>query len=292
MEVSKKKSGAKQTLSERTGSASGTLRLDKLSQEPEQYQKGWVEFYKLKFKVTPDTLIPRPETELLVDEVIAYAKRSDHPEERISDQRPLTILDLGTGAGNIIISLAKNLGLHLKGVRLIATDISKQALTVAQQNTKLHGVSDKITFIQSDLLPTLNFHFNVRSHIEMAQPDIIVTNLPYIPSARIPYLDSSVKDFEPHLALDGGPDGFALYRKLFAQIRHRMTPKSRGVATNPPPGWKPKLILGEIDYTHGEIATAEAQKYFPQAKVEVKTDLAHKQRILKIEFTGPAGRTR
>ena len=97
---------------------------------------------------------------------------------------------------------------------------------------------------------------------------IIVTNLPYIPSERIPYLDSSVKDFEPHVALDGGEDGFELYRKLFAQIKEK--------------DWKPKLIIGEIDYTHGELAINEAQKYFPETKVEVKTDLAYKQRILLI----------
>lgn len=95
---------------------------------------------------------------------------------------------------------------------------------------------------------------------------VIVTNLPYIPSARIPYLDSSVKDFEPHIALDGGEDGFELYRKLFGQINQNR--------------WKIKLLIGEIDYTHGELAIHEALKYFPNAQVEIKTDLSHKQRIL------------
>ena len=226
----------------------------KRSSTPKQYIRGWIEFYKFKFKVTPDVLIPRPETELLLDEVLNFLTH------RHTD--PLTILDIGTGAGNIAISIAKNLSLYLRGgnVNIIATDISGKALKVAQQNAKLHGVSDKIEFIQSDLLS------NVPRSEDIC---VIVTNLPYIPTARIPYLDSSVKNFEPYIALDGGEDGFNLYRKLFAQINQK--------------DWKPKLIIGEIDYTHGELAVDEATKFFPETTVEVKTDLAHKQRILLIQ---------
>ncbi len=215
--------------------------------KPDQYIKGFVEFYKLRFKVTPDALIPRPETELLVDAVLDFAK----------SQNQVTVLDIGTGTGNIAISLAKN----APNVKVIATDVSEKALDVARQNAKFHGVENKITFIHSNLLsdiPTLRHSENL----------IIVTNLPYIPTERINYLDSSVKDFEPHVALDGGEDGFELYRKLFTQINER--------------GLKPKLILGEIDYTHGELAAFEAQKYFPNASVEVKKDLAHLQRILTV----------
>lgn len=130
---------------------------------------------------------------------------------------------------------------------------------MAAQNAKLHGVEDRITFLQSNLLSAIE-----------KNADVIVTNLPYIPTARIPYLDSSVKDFEPHVALDGGEDGFGLYRKLFSQIKER--------------NLKFKLLLGEIDYTHRELAVNEALKFFPDAQAEVKTDLAHKQRILKISF--------
>lgn len=216
-----------------------------ISSKPSQYIKGWVEFYKLNFIVTPDVLIPRPETELLVDEVLKFIKL------------PTTILDLGTGSGNIAISIAKN----IKDIKIIATDISEKALKVARQNAKLHGVESKIKFVKSNLISNI------------PRPEgicIIVTNLPYIPTERIPYLDPSVKDFEPKVALDGGEDGFELYRKFFAQINERK--------------WKPKLIVAEIDYTHGELAALEAQKYFPDARVEVKLDLHHKQRILKITF--------
>lgn len=232
-----------------------------LSNQPSAYKKGYAEFYKLKFKITPDVLIPRPETELLVDEVLKFVHKPQTP-----NHQPITILDLGTGSGNIAISLAKNLPSSYP-VHIIATDISPKALKVARQNAKLHRVEDKITFIKSNLLCNLGGC--------TFKPNIIVTNLPYIPSARIPYLDSSVKNFEPHIALDGGEDGFELYRKLFQQIKE---------FSLPPQGWKPKLIVGEIDYTHGELAVDEAYKYFPEAEIEVKTDLAHLQRILKISF--------
>ncbi|MBI2019068.1 peptide chain release factor N(5)-glutamine methyltransferase [Candidatus Daviesbacteria bacterium] len=242
------------------------------SSRPSQYSKGWVEFYKLKFKVTPDVLIPRPETELLVDEVLKNIKDED------------IILDIGTGAGNIAVSLACNLGGY--NVKIIATDVSSKALKIARQNAKLHGVEDKIRFTQSDLLSAFCHSERSEESLTNVRPTyvgdpslitqddnlIIVTNLPYIPTARIPYLDSSVKDFEPHIALDGGEDGFKLYRKLFHQV------STLGVTL----GWHPRLIIGEIDYTHGKLALNETQKFFPMALIEVKKDLAHLQRILLI----------
>ncbi len=239
------------------------------SLRPSQYIKGWVEFYKLKFKVTPDVLIPRPESELLVDEILNFLKTINY--------KLITILDIGTGSGNIAISIAKNLSFHPKGVRIniIATDISKKALNLARQNAKLHGVEKKIKFIQSNLLQ------NVRE-----KPDIIVANLPYIPTARIPYLNSAVKDYEPKIALDGGSDGFELYRKLFKQILVRTY--NPGLNLNLQSGiGKLKLIICEIDYTHGELALKEAQNYFPNAQIEIKTDLSHKQRILTIQPVAP-----
>ncbi len=235
--------------------------------KPQQYIKGYAEFYKLRFKATPDVLIPRPETELLVDEVLSHINVIVKMNEATTKQS-ITVLDVGTGAGNIAISIARNLPLNSQ-VQIIATDISEKALTIARQNAMLHGVADGIVFLKSDLLKNPALH----SYILNTKYSILVTNLPYIPSYRIPYLDSSVKDFEPLIALDGGGDGFDLYRKLFRQITD---------FSLPPRGWKPKLIVGEIDYTQAEIAIKEADKYFPEARAEVKLDLAHRQRILSI----------
>lgn len=231
------------------------------SDKPNAYVEGHIEFYKLKFKVTSDVLIPRPETELLVDSVLEFI-RSKLVTGKLANE--ITILDIGTGAGNIAISITKNLptGKQAPNVKIIATDVSEKALKIARQNAKLHGVENKIEFIQSDLLSAFNNSELITQNSEL----IIVTNLPYIPSARIPYLDSSVKDFEPHVALDGEEDGFGLYRKLFQQIGEK--------------NWKPDFLVGEIDYTHGELAANEAQKYFPGAEVEIRKDLAHMQRIL------------
>ncbi len=217
--------------------------------KPKQYIQGFVEFYKLKFKVTEDVLIPRPETELLVDEVLKFYSLNP---------KPFTLIDIGTGAGNISISIVKNLP---AGRQVIATDVSAKALKIAKQNAKLHGVLDRIDFLKSNLLS--NYQLQTTNY-----PLVIVTNLPYIPSERIPYLDSSVKDFEPHIALDGGDDGFYLYKKLFQELKDKKV--------------KFSLLVGEIDYTHGESALLEANKYFPEMNCEVKLDLHHRQRILKI----------
>ncbi len=242
---------------------------------PAAYSKGWVEFYKLKFKVSPDVLIPRPETELLVDEVLRL--------------KPCVVLDVGTGSGNIAISIAKNLSLHLRGgkLKVVATDVSERALDVARQNAKFHQVEDKIDFVESNLLSNvISSSLSVRARLradglnysegyilrQHPQNDnfIIVANLPYIPTDRIDHLDSSVKEFEPHLALDGGEDGFGLYRKLFEQMREK--------------NLVPKYLIAEIDYTQGDLAVAVVKEYFPEAEVEVRLDLAHRQRILVVTF--------
>jgi release factor glutamine methyltransferase len=220
---------------------------------PPQYLKGWVEFYKLKFKVTPDVLIPRPETELLVDEVINSSSLLVHGSS--------TILDVGTGSGCIAISIAKN----APKVKIFATDISGEALEVARQNAKKHRVDKKIFFLKSDLLDKINFQLSTFN-----SQFIIVTNLPYIPNHRIDFLDPSVRDFEPRIALQGGLDGFDLYRRLFSQMKEK--------------NLIPKLFIGEIDESQAKIALSEAKKYFPKAKVEVKKDLAKKPRILIIKF--------
>lgn len=213
------------------------LRVEK----PKQYQQGWTEFYKLKFFITEDTLIPRPETELLVDEILKL--------------KPGTVLDLGTGSGNIAISVAKN----LPNTKILATDISPKALIVAKKNAKFHKVESRIFFEVRDLLEGMQ-----------KAPDIIVTNLPYIPTARLLYIDPMVTDWEPKIALDGGIDGFELYRKLFTKIEQKKL--------------YPKYLIGETDYSHADLVLQETRKHFPKAEVEVRNDLAKMQRYFVIKF--------
>lgn len=211
------------------------------AEKPKQYQQGWTEFYKLKFFISEDTLIPRPETELLVDEVIKL--------------NPATLLDIGTGSGCIAISVAKN----IKDIRILATDISEKALEIAKKNAKFHRVENKIFFQKRDLLQGMQI-----------APDVIVTNLPYIPTARLMHIDPMVTDWEPKIALDGGEDGFELYRTLFNQMQQNKL--------------FPKYLIGEIDYTQAELVLAEIKQRFPKAKAEVKEDLAKMQRYFIIQF--------
>ena len=214
-------------------------------EKPKQYQQGWTEFYKLKFFLTPDSLIPRPETELLVDEVLKLTQNIENP----------VIMDLGTGSGNVAIAIAKN----SPEAKILATDVSQKALEVARKNSLFHKTSDRIIFETRDLLERMQ-----------KAPDIIVTNLPYIPTARLLYIDPMVTQWEPKVALDGGIDGFELYRKLFTQIEQKKL--------------YPKYLIGEIDYSHADFVVQESRRFFPHAEVEVKHDLAKKQRYFVIKF--------
>lgn len=163
-----------------------------ISGEPLQYITGIQEFMKINFVVTKDVLIPQPDTEILVEEVIKIANRLDNP----------LILDLCTGSGAIAVSLAKN----IPNAKIVATDISKRALEIARQNAKLNGVLNNIDFIESDL-------FNKIKNIKF---DIIVSNPPYIETDEIRKLPKDVRQ-EPTIALDGGKDGLDFYRTIFAK---------------------------------------------------------------------------
>lgn len=159
--------------------------------EPIQYITGETEFYGLPFRVTPDVLIPRPETEHLVEIVIELAARF----------KPLRIVDIGTGSGAIAVALAH----HLPDAAITAIDLSADALTIAQENAKRNGVT--IRFLQGDLLaPVAHEKF-----------DLIVSNPPYVPEPDRPTLSIEVRDHEPALALFAGPDGLDIYRRLIPQ---------------------------------------------------------------------------
>lgn len=167
----------------------------KAAGEPAQYMIGEQEFYGRPFTVNPAVLIPRPETELLVEEIIRLGSRMGES---------LHAVDIGTGSGAIAVTLAA----ACPGWRVTATDLSPQALAVARDNARRNGVDGRIRFAEGDLLsPFLASGETI---------DILVSNPPYIPTADIEELQPEVRDHEPRSALDGGPDGLDLYRRLVA----------------------------------------------------------------------------
>lgn len=161
------------------------------AREPLQYIIGCQEFFKLKFEVTPDVLIPRPETEFIV----AAAMELVNPEDAIS------ILEIGTGSGCIVISLLT----ELKNARAVATDISPKALQVADRNARRHGVNGRLALIQADMFPG----FDGQSPFSL-----VVSNPPYVPAADIEGLQPEVRDHEPRSALVAGADGLSHIRVL------------------------------------------------------------------------------
>lgn len=167
----------------------------RLKGEPIAYIVGYKEFLSSHFKVTSDTLIPRPETEILVNEIIKRIKEKNIEQVRI--------LEIGTGTGCIIISIIKELQNESISISGVAIDISERALEIARYNGKALEVSDKIEFINCDLKDFNQNDFN-----------IVVSNPPYIPSNDIFSLETSVKDYEPQIALDGGSDGLEFYREI------------------------------------------------------------------------------
>jgi release factor glutamine methyltransferase len=169
--------------------------------EPLQYITGQQEFYGLMLEVTRDTLIPRPETELLVEAVELWATR-------FHDGRTLHIADVGTGTGAIAIALAT----HLAGVRVTAVDIANATLQVARANATRLGCADRITFREGDLLA--GFAEN--------SLDAVVSNPPYVPAADAATMQPEVVGWEPHTALFSGADGLEHIRRLIAESRTRL----------------------------------------------------------------------
>ncbi|MPZ48757.1 MAG: HemK family protein methyltransferase [Dehalococcoidia bacterium] len=252
----------------------------RLAHEPTAYITGHREFYGLDFAVTTDTLIPRPETETLVDAALDIIRRRppharyrlDHwPEPSYEEtfatpQRPIpeqpalpgagvTIADIGTGSGAIAVSLAR----ALPGVRLIAIDLSAAALEVASANARRHGVDSRIDFRQGDLLSPLD-----------TRVDVIIANLPYVNTPDYLTLDPEVRDQEPQSALDGGPDGLDLIRRLIAAAPSRLNPQSS--------------LLLEFGASQSEALTALAHAVFPNSAITIRPDLAGHPRVLIVSL--------
>jgi release factor glutamine methyltransferase len=185
--------------------------------EPVQHLTGHQEFWGLDFLVTPEVLIPRPETEHLVEVTLARLATREVREGRppATDGSGLFIADVGTGSGCIAIALAK----QLPKANFYASDISQAALEVARRNALKHGVSQQIAFANDSLLD----HAAPRDH-EKARFDAIVSNPPYIGLREAASLDREVRDHEPPAALYGGPEGYELYGALIAQAAAHLAP--------------------------------------------------------------------
>lgn len=176
--------------------------------EPLAYILGAKEFWSLSLRVNPSVLIPRPETETLVEAALEELKEAVKKESL-----PISALELGTGSGAIVIALARELG---ASVSWWATDISREALEVARWNARELGVQGRIKFLEGDLWEALES--------DQHRFRLVISNPPYIPTALIQQLEPEIRCYEPSLALDGGPDGLAVIRRIIEQAPHRLVP--------------------------------------------------------------------
>ncbi|MFA6393790.1 MAG: peptide chain release factor N(5)-glutamine methyltransferase [Patescibacteria group bacterium] len=242
--------------------------------EPLAYILGHKGFYGLDFIVNKNVLVPRPETELIIDYVTHNIKHET------SDN--IVIIDIGTGSGCIIITLAKLLNrksqiapartLQAGGNRkFIATDISKPALFVARKNAKQHGVDKQIKFLHGNLLEPALSEIK-KNKLEIGNWKLeILCNLPYLTPAQIKN-SPSIKH-EPRLALAAGRDGLKYYRELFKQIKSlRVTRYAL-------------RVLCEIDPRQKQKITALAKKFFPRSRLQIKKDLRGHSRLLVINLS-------
>jgi release factor glutamine methyltransferase len=246
-------------------SAGLEISIKRLEQgEPLPYIIGEWEFFSLPFDVNPAVLIPRPETELLVERAIAWLRK------RKSESRMYDVLDVGTGCGCIAIALAVN----VPEIQVFATDISPAALKIAHQNAGKLGVLERIVFLQVDLVPgedrssyTAETDLLPMIHLPKSY-DMIVGNLPYIPTRELHHLPISRQ--EPLVALDGGDDGLSHIRRLLSLAPQLLTPGG--------------LILLEIESSQGSTVLSLAVDTFIHAVIHLHQDLAGKDRLLEIQL--------
>lgn len=212
--------------------------------EPLGHVLGFEWFYGYRFKVNEDVLIPRPETEELVANVLAAY------DEYFSNVENVMAVDIGTGSGAIAISLKK----EEPNLHMMATDISEKAVLVAKDNAQENEAI--VSFLVGDMLQPL-----IERDIKV---DILISNPPYIPKEEV--MEDSVVNYEPHVALFGGEDGLKFYRVIFE---------------NAPQVLKEKAMMAfEMGYNQKEALSALAKSYFPEAKIEVMKDMNGKNRML------------
>ncbi len=217
----------------------------RLKREPLAYILGYREFYGINLLVNPSVLIPRPETESLIEHALFMSLMGMETAE-------LVIADVGTGTGAIAINLA----IHIPAARIYAVDNADPVLDVASYNIRAHNVADRVHLLSGNLLEPL------------PEPvDLIVANLPYIPTSRIPTLQPEIQ-WEPVRALDGGADGLDQIRTLLHQAPEKLKPHG--------------IILLELDPEQVPPVRELAQELFPEAELSVEKDLAGLDRMFVI----------
>ena len=216
----------------------------RLNREPTAYLMGEREFYGLRVAVAPGVLIPRPETESVVDETLRLVESVPAP----------ALADVGCGSGAVAVALA----VARPDAVVHALDVAPRALELTARNAAAHGASERVRVAESDLLAALPGRVNA-----------VAANLPYVASAEIPLLEPEVSRYEPREALDGGEDGLDLVRRLLAEAGERLLPGGA-------------LIL-EIDPRQSAAAQAAARGCFPAARIRVERDLAARERVLVVE---------
>lgn len=190
--------------------------------EPFQYITRRQEFYGLEFEVTPDVLIPRPETEILVEEAIKLLSNLENPQ----------FCEIGVGSGCISVSILANVA----SAKAVGVDISKAALNIAYRNAERHNVAERLTLLESDVFSNVTGKF-----------DLIASNPPYIPARDIEALQAEVRDHEPHSALDGGEGGLAIVERIISQSPELLLPNGRLLLEI---GWDQAEKVGTLFGTH------------------------------------------
>jgi release factor glutamine methyltransferase len=216
--------------------------------EPLQYVTGEVAFRHIVLKVRPGVLIPRPETEVLVDAAMPAI------DAAIAERGEALAIDLCTGSGCVALAIAQ----ERPAARVIATDISADAVAVAADNAERLGLAERVEIREGDLFAALPVEI-------LGTVDLVVSNPPYVPSAEVAKLSAEVAGFEPHLALDGGEDGLAAYRRILGEARRWLRP---GVGT----------LVVELDERRVQQAASEALQWYQD--VSVVEDLTGRDRIV------------
>jgi release factor glutamine methyltransferase len=215
--------------------------------EPVPYLVGKTEFYSIELEIAPDCLIPRPETELLVERAIEFLRKR---------QGPQLVCDLCTGSGCIAVAIAKN----FPDAHITATDISDTALSVAARNIEKHALKDRIDPLCGDLFDP------IVPQLDTSQFDLIVCNPPYVSTSEYEALEPNVKEYEPRLALHAGPDGLDIYKRIAEKADAFLKPGG--------------ALMLEIGYAQGPAVRQLLESSAPFTNIKIEKDFQNNDRIV------------